>query len=110
MKFTFVGLPPTNDELTTYQVLDDLKKLPGPVWREIDEANANEQGVIDNILMGLYERPLRIVAFNTFEGWSRDVTREVAAKLLDTAARGRLLTPSAWDFVERVTADASSAS
>src|SRR6516164_8529156 len=31
-----------------------------------------------NLLDGHYEEPVRIVAFNTVEGWSRDVTVEIA--------------------------------
>lgn len=103
MEITLVPTPPTNDELTVYQVLDDLGKL-GQVWREIDEASANEQAIIDDILSGQYERPLRVVAFNTDEGWSRDVTAEIAAKLLDAGTQGRWLGPAAWEFIERATA------
>jgi hypothetical protein len=46
------------------------------------------------------------VTFNSDEGWSRDVTKEIAAKLLDAAAQGHSLTAPAWEFVERVTAAA----
>lgn len=103
MEFTLVPTPPIGDELTVYQVLDDLGKL-GRVWREIRESGANERAIIDDILSGRYERPLRVVAFNTDEGWSRDVTKEIAIKLLDAAAQGHQpLTISAWEFVEWVT-------
>jgi hypothetical protein len=37
--------------------------------------------MVRNILEGLYENPVRIVAFNTAEGWSRDVTVDVADEL-----------------------------
>ena len=47
-----------------------------------------------------------VVAFNTAEGWSRDVTEEIAARLLDLNAQGRMLGASARDFVERVTGHA----
>jgi hypothetical protein len=108
MEFTLIPIPPTNDELTVYQVLDDLGTLLGPVWREIDEASANEQAIIDDILSGQYVRPLRIVAFNTDDGWSRDVTCEIAAKLLDAAGtQGRSLGAAAWEFIERATAAAT---
>jgi hypothetical protein len=109
MEITLVPTPPSDDELTVYQVLDDLGKL-GLVWREIDKASANEQAIIDDILSGHYERPLRVVAFNTDEGWSRDVTNEIVIKLLDSAAQGRWLTAPAWEFVERRTAAAITAS
>jgi hypothetical protein len=34
--------------------------------------------MIRNLLNDLYENPVRVVAFNIAEGWSRDVTREIA--------------------------------
>ena len=36
---------------------------------------ADENTVIENILGGQYSHPIRVVAFNTSEGWARDVTR-----------------------------------
>jgi hypothetical protein len=33
------------------------------------------------LLVRLYRHPTRIVAFNTNEGWSRDVTVDIAAEL-----------------------------
>jgi hypothetical protein len=33
------------------------------------------------LLDGQYESPVRIVAFNTAEGWSRDVTVDIADEL-----------------------------
>lgn len=87
---------------TVYLVLDDRGKR-GRVWREIDEARANEQALIDDILSGQYERPLRVVAFDADEGWACDVTKEIAAKLLDVGMKGRSLEAKAWEFIERVT-------
>jgi hypothetical protein len=107
MEITLVPTPLARDELTVYQVLDDLGKL-GHIWREIAEARANEQAIIDDILSGQYVRPLRIVAFNTDSGWSRDVTCEIAAKLLDAAGtQGRPFGAAAWEFIERATAAAT---
>jgi hypothetical protein len=37
--------------------------------------------LIRNLLDGQYESPVRIVAFNTAEGWSRDVTVDIADEL-----------------------------
>ena len=37
--------------------------------------------LIRNLLDGQYESPVRIVAFNTAEGWSRDVTADIADEL-----------------------------
>jgi hypothetical protein len=50
---------------------------------------------------------VRVVAFNVAEGWARDVTDAIAAMLLDAAlVRGRVLSQSAREFVERVTGQA----
>ena len=34
--------------------------------------------MIADLLAGEYSKPVRIVAFNTAEGWSRDVSVEIA--------------------------------
>jgi hypothetical protein len=63
-----------------YIVLDDFGSL-GRAWRETDEAGANRAALIRNLLDGQYENPVRVVAFNTTEGWSRDVTVDIADEL-----------------------------
>ena len=63
-----------------YLVLDDFGSL-GRVWRETDEAGTNGATLIRNLLDGQYENPVRIIAFNTAEGWSRDVTVDIADEL-----------------------------
>ena len=89
------------DHPPVYLVLEDFGKL-GRAWREIDEAGANEAAVIAGILIGEYKHPVRVVAFNTDKGWSRDVTGEIALKLLEAAAgEGCSLGPSAREFVEQ---------
>jgi hypothetical protein len=68
------SLVPNHD---TYIVLDDFGPL-GRAWRETDEEAADRAALIRDILKGQYESPVRIVAFNTTEGWCRDVTVEIA--------------------------------
>jgi hypothetical protein len=60
-----------------YLVLDDFGPL-GRAWRETDEAGADRATLVRNLLDGQYEDPVCIVAFNTAEGWSRNVTQEIA--------------------------------
>jgi len=43
--------------------------------------------VIRNISDGQYSNPVRVVSFNTAEGWSRDVTEDIAREILDLAHR-----------------------
>jgi hypothetical protein len=64
---------------------------------------ANEATIVDWIAQGQFDCPLRVVAFNTWEGWSRDVTKEIATKLLDLNKEGVALGAVARDFVERIT-------
>jgi len=64
----------------TYLVLDDLGRL-GRVWRETAEEDANHETLIRDLLEDHYSRPTRIVAFNTAEGWSRDITLDIADEL-----------------------------
>ena len=64
----------------TYIVLDNLGPL-GRAWRETNEEGTNRAMLIRNLLEDQYENPVRIVAFNTVEGWSRDVTVDIADEL-----------------------------
>jgi hypothetical protein len=50
-------------------------------WRETDVDSADRQTLIRDLLAGEYKNPVRIVAFNTAEGWSRDVTVDIADEL-----------------------------
>ena len=77
---TSPSIAPNGLERDVYLVLDDFGSL-GRVWRETDEAGTNRTWMIRNLLEGQYANPVRIVAFNTAEGWSRDVTLDVADEL-----------------------------
>jgi hypothetical protein len=93
---------------TTYLVLDEIGHF-GNVWREISEGEANETTIVQWVIEGQFSCPIKIVAFNTDDGWSRDVTQEVAARLLDFNRDGVALSPVARDFVERVTGQSATA-
>jgi hypothetical protein len=67
-----------------------------------NEEKADEETILSNIISGEYSNPVRVVAFNTAEGWSRDVTEDIARALVDREARGADLSESATRFVERV--------
>jgi len=47
----------------------------------------NRQTLITDLLDGQYSNAVRIVAFNTAEGWSRDVSAEFADLILQRCAR-----------------------
>jgi hypothetical protein len=61
-------------------VMDDLGRL-GRVWHETDPDNTERETVIRDLLDGQYSNPVRVVAFNTAEGWSRDASGDIADAL-----------------------------
>src|SRR5215211_4928180 len=86
---------------TVYLVLDDFGEF-GRAYRETQEAQADRQTVLADLLSGQYERPLRIVAFNTAEGWAHDVSAEIAREREMLVHAGESELPLAVrDFVER---------
>ena len=63
-----------------YLVLEDYGRH-GRGWRETDEESTDRATLIRDLLSGDCANPVRIVAFNTSEGWSRDVTVDIADEL-----------------------------
>ena len=66
-------------DVTVHIVLNDFGDRLGRAYCETDESESDENTIIENIINGEYSHPVRVVAFNTNEGWSRDVTEEIAA-------------------------------
>ena len=64
-----------------YLVLDDYGGRLGHAWRETAEEDANHDTLIRDLMDDQYSHPTCIVAFNTAEGWSRDVTADIADEL-----------------------------
>jgi hypothetical protein len=48
-------------------------------------AKADRETIIRSFLSGQYSNALRVVAFNTAEGWSRDVSEDIAGEVLERA-------------------------
>ena len=74
---TSPSIAPFGPEQDTYLVLDDFGRL-GQAWRETNVDTANRETIIRHLLSGEFNNPVRIIAFNTAEGWSRDVTVDIA--------------------------------
>ena len=75
------SIAPHFSEQDTYLVLDDFGGRIGRAWRETDEDATDRETLILNLLSGEYKNPVRVVAFNTAERWSRDVTVAIADEL-----------------------------
>ena len=83
----------------TYLVLEDFGRM-GCAWRETDVENADREMLIRDLVDGQYSRPVRIVAFNTTEGWSRDVTVDIADELRRRYVEFGELPESILDFMD----------
>ena len=77
---TSPSIVPHEADQDTYLVLEDLGRI-GCAWRETDVESADRETLIRDLVDGQYSTPVRIVAFNTAEGWSRDGTVEIADEL-----------------------------
>jgi hypothetical protein len=82
-----------------YLVLEDFRS--GPAWRETDEGETDYPTLIRDLLSGQYEQPLRVVAFNPIEGWSRDASEEIAFELARRVdEEGREISEALREFIE----------
>jgi len=95
------SLVPVSESSDVYVVLDALPTF-GRVWRELSEEAANQQTVLKLIANGEFHGPVRVIVFNTAEGWSRDVSEAIAEALLEREASEGDLSESARRFVEQV--------
>lgn len=83
-----------------YLVLEDFGARAGCSWRETDEQDTEFETIIRDLITGQYAYPVRIVAFNAVDGWSRDATSEVADELGERAAGNAEITPALRAFIE----------
>jgi hypothetical protein len=82
-------------------VIDDLGKL-GLIYCESDVETADVENVIADLLDGQYSNPVRVISFNVGDGWSRDISAQVAAELRRRCdLQLRDVPSSIQDFVER---------
>ena len=89
------------DDVIVHLVVNDYGKL-GRAFVETDIAEADRETVLQNFLTGQYSNALRVVAFNTAEGWSRDVSEDIAGELLERAFdRDDHLTEDTKRFITR---------
>jgi hypothetical protein len=95
------SIVPDDHDHTAYLVAEDFGRL-GRAWREPDYASTDLETVVSDLLTGQYINPIRVVAFNTGEHWSQDVSEEVAAELRRRCDLNSREPPSSIsDFVQR---------
>jgi hypothetical protein len=93
-------LVPEGFDIDVYVVLEDFGEI-GRAYREVDEENGDRETLIRRLIEGQYQHVVRVVAFNTAQGCSRDVSNEIAREINDRASRkGEVLTGPVQAFVE----------
>ena len=73
------GTVPYGADETVYLVVDSFSN--GTVYREAEIEIADVETIVGDLLSGQYNSPVRIVAFNTLEHWSQDVSSDIAAEI-----------------------------
>jgi hypothetical protein len=90
---------------TVYIVLDDFGSI-GCSYRETDINDCDRASVVNDLLQGQFHNPVRVIAFNTTEGWSADASEEIARAVLEHArAEGETLPSKVQAFCERHTVE-----
>ena len=89
---------PDGTDRDVYLVLDNFGAL-GRSWREIDEEETDRATLMRSLLGGQYNAPVRVIAFNTVAGWSRDVSAEIADELAQSWVQD--IPVGLQDFIQR---------
>ena len=95
------SIVPGDEDRDTCLVVNDFGRR-GRAWCETDVEAADLETVIQDLLDGQYWHPVRVVSFNTGEGWARDISADVAEELgrrCDLQMRD--IPSNILDFIER---------
>ena len=94
-------LVPYGADQTVYLVVDSFS-ASGTVYRETEVERADFETIIADFLTGQFNDPVRVVAFNTLEHWSHDVSEAIAAEIQTRCDIERASVPEhISDFVDR---------
>jgi hypothetical protein len=94
------SIVPPGDDHEVYLVLDDFGGRRA--WRETGVDDANLENLLTDLLDGQFTNPVRVIGFNAAEGWSRDVSEDIANELSQRCAeQARDLPSSLVGFVAR---------
>jgi hypothetical protein len=74
------SIVPGDEDRDVCLVVSDFGRR-GRAWCETDVEATDLEPIIRDLLDGQYSKPVRIVSFNTGEGWSRDISADVAEDL-----------------------------
>ena len=71
---------PYGADQTVYLVIDRFER-PGSVYRETEVERTDLETIIADLMSGQFNDPVRVVAFNTLEHWSEDISRDIALEI-----------------------------
>jgi hypothetical protein len=97
---SFPSIVPGGWDQTVYVVENDFGRA-GRAYVETDVESASLDDITGRLIAGEYSNPIRVIAFNTAEGWSRDVSEDIARSIAEGATRrGDAVPHYLSDFVE----------
>jgi hypothetical protein len=106
MQVAAPALVPFGADQTVYLAIDSFGR--GDCYREIEIERPDIEAIIADLLAGQFNEPVRVMAFNTLEHWSEDLSKEVAAEIQAQCDIENVAVPEhVRDFVERYTRQAA---
>jgi hypothetical protein len=94
-------LVPYGADQIVYLVVDSFS-ASGAVCRETEVERADFETIIADFLTGQFNDPVRVIAFNTLEHWSDDVSAAIAAEIQARCdIEGTSVPEHIADFVDR---------
>ena len=92
---------PYGADQTIYLVVDNFGPF-GSVCRETEIERTEIESIVADLLSGQFNDPIRVVAFNTLEHWSEDMSAEIAREIQTRCdIEGDGVPDHLQDFVER---------
>ncbi len=93
---------PYGADQTIYLVVDRFGQL-GSIYRETEVEQTDLETIITDLMTGQFNDPVRVVAFNTLEHWSNDVSGESPHKFkcaaISTASPFRSISKTSWPAI-----------
>jgi hypothetical protein len=74
------SIVPYGADQTVYIVVDGFGANDA-VYRETEVERSDLETIIGDFLTGQFNDPVRVIAFNTLEHWSEDVSEDIAAEI-----------------------------
>ena len=94
-------LVPYGADQTIYLVVDRLS-ASGTIYLETEIERSDFETIIADFLTGQFDDPARVIAFNTLEHWSDDVSEAIATEIQTRCdIEGVSVPEHVSDFVER---------